>query len=522
MLSASKSYGNLAKMTHFDERSGIVPCFTPWGKWWQTCDEICMLINVEEGTSIKDIKCTFKPRHVKIVVRGKIIVEGEFPEPVHSDDVIWTLEDRKAISICIPKSLATADHCWKSLLVDQYAADPFVYNEMQKKLTLQKFQLENPGFDFSGADMMATGDMTNNLRNLQKALKLVKYEDTVDISGLSKGIPNHFLPIYHYAFTMFSAVVAEKIADMDVELFGKSDLKFMEGVYKVLRDLFGYKPPITRDQFFSKGFAERKVIMCAEVINLIHKKHRSLCPKREASGSFRANASRDTSANLGPKVGFQRPKTQEWRVERADSIPSVSQVVRKRADRGPSRPNSARSNHPGGAGQDTSQAGKSSSPESALNNIAVPKTPGILKAKTSAVQVVYVPRAAPADTEDKQPVEVLAMSPSAGVDQGKVVEVNTQSEQLSQVLAQNSTTHKTVELLTERVMKLDEYMTAVKLDLEKFVHKEGRNSEENRETMAAFMSSVNSKIDNITARLLLAENRVAILESKHLPQVPET
>lgn len=32
---------------------------------------------------------------------------------------------------------------------------------------------------------------------------------------------------------MFSPAVAEKIADMDVELFGKSDLKFMEGVYKV-------------------------------------------------------------------------------------------------------------------------------------------------------------------------------------------------------------------------------------------------------------------------------------------------
>lgn len=71
---------------------------------------------------------------------------------------------------------------------------------------------------------------------------------------------------------------------------------------------------------------------------------------------------------------------------------TVSQVVRKRADRGPSRPNSARSNRPGSAGQDTSQAGKSSSPELALHNIAVPKTPGILKAKTSAVQVVYVPR----------------------------------------------------------------------------------------------------------------------------------
>ena len=46
------------------------------------------------------------------------------------------------LRLCMSKSLATADHCWKSLLTDRYPADPFTYDEMQKKLTLQRFQME--------------------------------------------------------------------------------------------------------------------------------------------------------------------------------------------------------------------------------------------------------------------------------------------------------------------------------------------------------------------------------------------
>ena len=44
-------------------------------------------------------------------------------------------------------------NCWPSLLVDQYPANAWQINEMEKKLTLQKFQFENPGMDFSAADV---------------------------------------------------------------------------------------------------------------------------------------------------------------------------------------------------------------------------------------------------------------------------------------------------------------------------------------------------------------------------------
>ena len=51
--------------------------------------------------------------------------------------------------------------------------------------------------------------------------------------SLSKGVPAAFLPIYHFAFIDYSRLVAEKIAELNIELYGKSDLRFVEGMYKV-------------------------------------------------------------------------------------------------------------------------------------------------------------------------------------------------------------------------------------------------------------------------------------------------
>ena len=90
--------------------------------------------------------------------------------------VILLAEDKKIIRIVLVKSDRSAASCWKSLLQDQYNSDAFTFNEMEKKLTLERFQrevwcqhfassqictllincsafLQNPGFDFSGAEI---------------------------------------------------------------------------------------------------------------------------------------------------------------------------------------------------------------------------------------------------------------------------------------------------------------------------------------------------------------------------------
>ena len=143
-------------MAYFEERSGIVPVQTPWGQWFQTVDEVFVYINVKPGTPSREIKCDIRPRHLKVQVSGEVLIDGDLTATVRADESIWTLEDKKTINLCLLKSLCGANRCWKSLLDGQYEADPFTFDQMEKKLTLQRFQYEHPGFDFSNAGLSGT------------------------------------------------------------------------------------------------------------------------------------------------------------------------------------------------------------------------------------------------------------------------------------------------------------------------------------------------------------------------------
>ncbi|XP_038055485.1 centrosomal protein of 44 kDa-like isoform X2 [Patiria miniata] len=163
---------------------------------------------------------------------------------------------------------------------------------------------------------MATGDLKNNLRRLQSKVKLINYPKDMDMKGVSKGLAQEFLPLLHYILLDFSHPMAEHIVNNDMELYGKSDDKFMAAVYKVLRDIFHYKPSITRQQFFSRGFAEHKIILVVDLIRMVKEKHKALTKgslgSRHASGSLvrlRATPSREQVASTRSANDSDQPTT---------------------------------------------------------------------------------------------------------------------------------------------------------------------------------------------------------------------
>uniref|UniRef100_A0A8C9LK56 NudC domain-containing protein 2 n=1 Tax=Piliocolobus tephrosceles TaxID=591936 RepID=A0A8C9LK56_9PRIM len=137
----------------FEERSGVVPCGTPWGQWYQTLEEVFIEVQVPPGTRAQDIQCGLQSRHVALSVGGREILKGKLFDSTIADEGTWTLEDRKMVRIVLTKTKRDAANCWTSLLESEYAADPWVQDQMQRKLTLERFQKENPGFDFSGAEI---------------------------------------------------------------------------------------------------------------------------------------------------------------------------------------------------------------------------------------------------------------------------------------------------------------------------------------------------------------------------------
>ena len=65
-------------MSHFDEKSGVVYCHTPWGQWGQTMEEVTVEVEVPEGTKTRDLRCDIKPRSLSIIVNKKDVVRVSF------------------------------------------------------------------------------------------------------------------------------------------------------------------------------------------------------------------------------------------------------------------------------------------------------------------------------------------------------------------------------------------------------------------------------------------------------------
>lgn len=123
---------------------------------------------------------------------------------------------------------------------------------------------------------MATGDLKRSLRNLEQVLRSLNYPQEVDCIGLVKGDTAASLPIISYSLTSYSPYVAELLVEANIELIAKNDLRFIDTVYKLLRDQFNYKPILTKKQFLQCGFAEWKIQIVCDILNCVMKKHKEL------------------------------------------------------------------------------------------------------------------------------------------------------------------------------------------------------------------------------------------------------
>lgn len=139
----------------FDERSGVACCKTPWGNWYQTVEDVVIVINVEKGTRGKEVNVVIEPQHISCVVRGRELFSGRLRQGILVDESTWSVEDQKIIRILLVKRSHKKEYCfWPSLFENgEFAVDTLTKDQMQKNLTLERFELENPGFDFSNAEI---------------------------------------------------------------------------------------------------------------------------------------------------------------------------------------------------------------------------------------------------------------------------------------------------------------------------------------------------------------------------------
>ena len=141
----------------FDDKSGIVKSSTEWGYWYQTIEDITAEVIVPLQTKGKDVNVKICPSSLRCTVNGKELFSGKLFANVVCDESTWTLEDHeencRIIRIFLVKGNKTPQSCWPSLLEDKFAADIVTLDSMKKKMLQERYQMENPGFDFSQAEV---------------------------------------------------------------------------------------------------------------------------------------------------------------------------------------------------------------------------------------------------------------------------------------------------------------------------------------------------------------------------------
>ncbi|BFZ15023.1 hypothetical protein BsWGS_18062 [Bradybaena similaris] len=340
---------------------------------------------------------------------------------------------------------------------------------------------------------MATGDLKNNIKQLQSQLKATKFPQVIDIDGLVRGSPQTYLAIYHYLFTSYNTELNSDIANSNNELYGKSDMRFMEAVYKILRDMFDYKPHITREQFFSPGFAERKVIMATDILRLVYRRYEP--PK---SSSFRVAAAREeTSASPREKV-HQEP------VERPRKIASKSPPDMAGAIVLPKRPSSA--------------GGGYKIPKSSLPGHKYLYESSLLGASSMATRA-YKNKQLPASNAgaegDSEEVSGTATGHSVSE---PVIRTHRPVQQES---PDNLIRRKFVDLVSPALVKVNEKIDKLQISLMNLEKKEKPKGTSNLPSPSPLtagltkqMSDVVFKLDTLTSRVVLIENRLLMIESR--------
>ncbi|XP_072450673.1 centrosomal protein of 44 kDa isoform X2 [Chiloscyllium punctatum] len=171
---------------------------------------------------------------------------------------------------------------------------------------------------------MTTGDLKGSLRKLEQGLRSLNYPQDIDYNGLAKGDPAAFLPIISYAFTSYSTYVTEQLLTSGVELTGKNDSRFLDAIYKVLRDQFQYKPLLLKDQFLHYGFAERKMQFSCDIINLVMKRHKEL----SSLNKIKAEPNKNSNCPVKIQSRFKCASLIPENLPSESSVPSQTQEMK--------------------------------------------------------------------------------------------------------------------------------------------------------------------------------------------------
>ena len=118
-------------------------------EWDQTLEEVNMYVEGPPGVTAKVLAVRIDTDEVAIGIRGNPpYLEHRLTERVKTEECYWTLEDGE---LHLQLQKLRRGKPWESLFEGHAALDPARAQQENQRLMRERFQEENPGFDFSGA-----------------------------------------------------------------------------------------------------------------------------------------------------------------------------------------------------------------------------------------------------------------------------------------------------------------------------------------------------------------------------------
>lgn len=120
-------------------------------QWDQTLDDVNLYIKPPPGVKAAHLDIVIASGHVRIGLKGNPpFIDEDLASSVIVKDSLWLMEDGE-IHFTLTK--AKKAETWPSVFKGHGELDEASKMEVQKRLLLERFQEEHPGFDFSGAEI---------------------------------------------------------------------------------------------------------------------------------------------------------------------------------------------------------------------------------------------------------------------------------------------------------------------------------------------------------------------------------
>ena len=132
-------------------------------EWEQTLDEVHIYIVPPPGiTNPKhDFEIKIEAQHLLVKLRGSAdrFLDHDLGGLCCTDESFWMMEDGE-LHVLLGK--AKKAQVWPCVLRGHDALDAYTSEEQNKKIMLERFQEEHPGFDFSQAEFSGSAPEARN------------------------------------------------------------------------------------------------------------------------------------------------------------------------------------------------------------------------------------------------------------------------------------------------------------------------------------------------------------------------